>query len=95
MPERRRADLLHCHLQFRAQDFEHAVHTRLTKGAKTPQVWSSDSDTFSAHAERFDQVGTAAKAGINQHKHVAGYLYDLGQRFDGGSSGLVGATAMI
>ena len=67
---------------------QHALHARLAESAEAPQIGPADGDALGAHAQRLDDVGAAAEAGIDQHRHVARRLDDLLQRFDGRAAGL-------
>jgi len=69
--ERRRAELLHRDVGLGAQNSEHAFDAVLTKGAEAPQVGPTDTHRLRAHGQRLDDVGAAAEATVDQHRHAA------------------------
>ena len=93
--ERGRAHLLHLGAGLVAQQLKRALDTRLAEGAESPEIGPADADCRCAHAQRLDDVGAAAEAGVDQHRHVAGDRDDLRQRLDGGRPAVLGAPAMV
>src|SRR5437660_5665610 len=95
MLERWRADLLHGGPKLEPQEFERTFDSGLAESTETPQIRSADADALGAHAERLDDVGTAAEPGIDQHRHRPRDLDDLSQRLDRGAAVVIGAPAMV
>src|SRR5919201_1674679 len=91
-----RADLLHHGVRLDAQELEHAFDAGLPEGAEAPDIGPPDAHRRRAHAQRLDDIGAAAEAGIDQDRHAALHgLDDLRQRVDGGAAGILAARAVI
>src|SRR5215510_184423 len=95
MLDRWRAHLLDLRTRLSAQDFEYALDTGLAEGTEPPEIRPADADSAGAHAQRFHNVGAAAEAGIDQHRHRPRDLHDLRQRLDRRRSAVVAAPAMV
>src|SRR5438552_10404289 len=81
MLDGRRTDLLHGGVELDAQQLQHALDARLAERAETPDVWPPDADRARAEAQRLDDVGAAAEAGIDQDRHAPLHGFDdFGQR---------------
>src|SRR5690242_496412 len=94
--DRRRADLLHHRIGFRAQKLEHALDPALTEGAEAPDVRPADAHRIGADAQRLDHVGAAAETAVDDDRDAALYrLHDFRQRVDGRAPGILAARAMI
>src|SRR5438093_5566354 len=93
MLDRRRAHLLGHRARFSPEDFEHTLDAGLAERAKAPEIRPAHADGPGTHAQRFDHVGAASKAGVDQHWHRAGDLHDLRQRLDRRPSTVLTAVA--
>ncbi len=72
----RRAELLHDRAQLDPKQLCHALHARLAEGAQAPDVRAADADRGRAHAQRLDDVGAAAEAGIHQDRNPALHRFE-------------------
>src|SRR5260370_3393737 len=94
--DRRRADLLHHGVGFDAQTLEHALDAGLAEGAEAPDIGAAHAHRGRAQAQRLDDVGAAAEAGIDEDRHAAFHRFDdFRQRVDGRASRIFAARAMI
>ena len=65
MLDRRRSDLVHGGARFLTEDFENTLNTRLTEGAKAPQIGPPDAYGLCAHGKRFDDICAATEAAVD------------------------------
>jgi hypothetical protein len=91
-----RADLLHGGARLGAQNFEHALDTRLTKCPEAPQIRPADAHGLCAHCQCFDDVGAATEAAVDQHRHaIADRLNDFRQSIDGRATAVLDPPSVI
>jgi len=81
--DRRRAHLLHRGVGFGAQKLEHPLDAALAEGAEAPDIGPPDTDGVGADAQRFDDVGAAAEAAVDDDRDAPVHrLDDFRQRID-------------
>src|SRR5262249_36544576 len=94
--DRGRADLLHHGVGFRAQQLEHALDAALAEGAKTPDIGPPDAYGLRADAQRFDDIGAAPEAAVDDDRDAPVHrLDDFRQRVDGRAAGVLAAGAVV
>src|SRR6185295_7107089 len=63
-----RAAVAHCEFEFALQDFNDPLDAGLTERTEAPQKGPADPDGFRAQRERLENVGTAAKSAVDEHR---------------------------
>src|SRR5215472_3059552 len=76
MLDRRRSDLLHGGARFVTEDLEDALDTRLTEGAKAPQIRPPDADGLRAHSQGLDDICATTEAAVDKHRDTAADCFD-------------------
>ena len=66
----RRAHLRHDDAQLAREDVEHALDAWLAERAQAPDVRPADADGRRAERERFEDVGAAAEAAVDEHRNA-------------------------
>ena len=78
------------------KDFEHATDTSLAERSQSPQHGTPDPHSLGAKREGLENVGTAAKAAIDEHRDtVADLGHHLRQRLDGPARGFRGSSPVV
>src|SRR3954447_1819091 len=76
MLDRGSADLLHHRVGLGAQKLEHALDAGLAEGTEAPDMGPAAADGVGADAQRFDDVGPAAKATIHDDRNTSVHRLD-------------------